>query len=127
MQAGRASFSSTDIMLLGLSTPLCSHVHAAAHPCLPGLQKLHLADTSRLPPALATATHLRRLSIDRQDGQPTPSSSFHLAAADVDAILCPMPALTKLQLPWLQCMAPSTLVHLLRALPHLTALPSWQS
>lgn len=97
-----------------------SRITARRLPARPpaGLEELETRwGCSRLPPALAAATQLRRLAL---------GSGCWISHADVDQVLRHLQRLAALELDsWSACMTPDVIAHLLRSLPALRAPTQW--
>ena len=85
-----------------------------------GLEALDLSSNAftHLPPVLAAATRLCRLTL-------CDNSELRVTLADVDSILAPLAQLRRLDMDWWRCCAPPVIVHLFRRLPQLAAPNSW--
>ena len=86
-----------------------------------GLEELDLYDNAftRLPPALAAATQMRRLDMRR-----ITRNTMKLTLHDVDRILLRMGQLRHLDLNW-NCVSPAVTVHLFRRMPQLVPPEQW--
>ena len=100
--------------------PPCS-APARLRTCTPaGLEELDLSGNKfiRLPPMLAAATRLRRLTLygNRELG---------VTRDDVDSILAPLAQLRHLAMDWRQLESPAVMAHLFKRMPQLAPPDRW--